>query len=469
MTPLRHFLVLLCFIPLSLAGCATTPSGIQRATQSLVPALQVEGRAYPPVSVEQQMREHRVPAVSVAFIDQGRIVWTKAWGLADVERGREATPATLFQAGSLSKPLSATAALRMVDAGTLSLDDDVNSRLHTWKVPPGDFGGKVTLRRLLSHTSGLMVSGFPGYPAGAPLPSATQILEGVPPANTPPIRLDAEPGSRWRYSGGGYVVVQTLLSDVGGKPFAEVMREQVLKPAGMVASTFEQPIPAAYATIATGHDDSGKPIAGRHHVYPEMAAAGLWTTPADLARWLLALDDLLTPPTLQAMLTEQKEQSRFGLGIGVAGSRNDPELSHAGANQGFRATFRYLPARRQGVVIMTNGENGASVAAPLLMALAKEYGWPGPKPNVIVPIEVAPAVLEEFTGTWVSADRPLEAAIFSADGKLFMRIGDEQSELVPTAKDVLTSLSGGTLRLERDESGKVQSLVFNGRKLRRKE
>jgi CubicO group peptidase (beta-lactamase class C family) len=468
MTRLR--LLVSSLLPLLLAACATAPPPAERALRTLVPPIQVQGRTYTPATVEQQMREHRVPAVSMALIDDGRIVWTQAWGLSDVEAGRKATTSTLFQAASVSKPVAATAALTLVDAGRLTLDEDVNTRLRTWQVPSSGFAGKVTPRRLMSHTAGLTVHGFPGYERGSALPSVVQILNGEPPANSAAIKVDIEPGSMWRYSGGGYVVLQTLLGDVTGKPFPQVMREQVLGHAGMRDSTFEQPIPdAALPRTATAYDDDGKPVEGQHHVYPELAAAGLWTTPADLAKWLLALDDLLTPATRNAMFTEQLEKSRFGLGIGLDGSGDDLVLSHAGSNRGFRATFRYLPARRQGVVIMTSSENGAAVVLPMLHALANQYGWPGIKATVLVPVETTAGALREIAGTYVPPDRPLELVISTEGDQAFMTVAGKTTEIIPTASDVFSSVQGGTLKFERDESGKITGVSFNGRKLRRKE
>jgi CubicO group peptidase (beta-lactamase class C family) len=456
------------------AACATTPAAppphVDQALRGLVPLTQVQGRTYTPLTVEQGMRENNVPAVSIAVIDDGRIVWSHAWGLADVEGGRQATTNTLFQAASVSKPVTATAVLRLVDKGRLSLDEDVSARLRSWTIPPFAFEGKVTPRRLISHTAGFTVHGFPGYKRDAAMPTVVQILNGEKPANNDPIKVDIEPGSAWRYSGGGYVVAQLLLSDITGKRFADLMREEVLVPAGMANSTFQQPVGASLISrTATAYDDNGKAIEGKHHVYPEMAPAGLWTTPSDLARWLLSLDKILAPETLKAMFTEQKEKSRFGLGIGVNGSGNDLEVSHSGSNKGFRAMFRYYPARRQGVVVMTNSDNGAAVVAPMMLALTKEYGWPVMKPTVIVPIEVSAATLGEYAGTFSPADRPLELVVTTEGTKAFMTLSGRKVEIVPTAKDVFTALQGGSLRFERDESGKVTKLNFSGRTLTRKE
>ena len=243
----------LLFSLLLLTACKKDPPPpptIDHALRALLPAIRVEGRTYTPATVEQRMQEHHVSAVSIAVIDAGRVVWARAYGLADVEEQRKATPQTLFQAASISKPVAATAALTLVDDGLLALDDDVNAKLRTWKVPPFAFEQKVTLRRLLSHTAGLTVHGFPGYAPAGPLPTGVQILNGVPPANTKAVRVDIEPGSQWRYSGGGYVVLQMLLSDVTHQPFPQIMRERVLGPARMRTSTYEQPIPAALRTLA---------------------------------------------------------------------------------------------------------------------------------------------------------------------------------------------------------------------------
>lgn len=429
--------------------------------RELVPATQVKGRAYAPATVEQLLSQHDVPAVSVAVIDDGRVTWAKAYGFADLEEQREATPRTLFQAASISKPVAASAALTLVDDGVLSLDEDVNAKLRTWKVPPFAFKEHVTLRRLLSHTAGLTVHGFPGYAPNGTIPTPVQILDGSPVANTKAVRVNIEPGSEWRYSGGGYVVLQTLLGDVTGKPFPALMRERVLGPAGMHASTYEQPIPAAARVhTATAYHGDGKAVVGKHHVYPEMAAAGLWTTPSELARWVLALDEVLSPATLKAMFTEEK--GNFGLGIAVGGRGKHREVSHGGSNEGFRCTLVYFPVRREGVVIMTNSDNGDAVVTPILHALAREYDWPGYRTSVIDAIDVAPATLADYTGTYRPPEIPIDIVITREKGALFMTFNNSTSELVPVKKDVFASVRGGQIPFERNGSGKVTALLLGG-------
>src|SRR5262245_60566542 len=210
-----------------------------------------------------RMKYYRVPAVSIAVIDDDAIAWTRAWGLADAAEGTPAGPETLFQAASISKSVAAVALLRLWEEGRLDLDHEVNRRLRSWQLPPSPLvtSEQVTLRRILTHTAGLSVSGFAGYRMGAPLPTLSQILDGSPPANNRPVRIVVAPGSAWRYSGGGFEVSEQLVSDVTGTPFVRFAAEAVLQPVGMASSTFEQPPPPALAArTASGHNLRGRPL-----------------------------------------------------------------------------------------------------------------------------------------------------------------------------------------------------------------
>src|SRR5947199_1476359 len=240
--------------------------------------------------VRTQMRRRHIPGLSLAVIQDGKIIRAKGYGVAEQGGERWVTASTLFQAGSISKSVAALGALRLVEQGKLALDEDVNAKLNTWKVPENSFTRekKVTLRGILSHTAGLTVHGFPGYAVNGPVPSLVQVLDGAKPTNTAPIRVDILPGSKWRYSGGGYTVMQQMIIELTGKPFPRFMEDAVLGPLGMNESTYEQPLPADKAKLtATGHSRDRSPIKGRWHIYPEMAAAGLWTTASDLARFAI--------------------------------------------------------------------------------------------------------------------------------------------------------------------------------------
>ena len=253
--------------------------------------------------------------------------------------------------------------------GKLALDEDVNLKLKSWKVPDSEFTKveKVTLRRLLTHSAGTTVSGFPGYESTVAVPTTIQVLNGEKPANTGPIRVDVEPGRAMRYSGGGFTIMQLLVGDITGKAFPQAMREFVLDPVGMTASTYEQPLPAAMRPRATlAYQRSGEPVQGGPHTYPEMAAAGLWTTPSDLAKVALDLEAgfagqpsrVLSATMVEQMLTHQRDG--YGLGIAVSGDGPSLRIGHGGANAGYRCQWVQYPNRRQGVIVMTNSDAGES-------------------------------------------------------------------------------------------------------------
>ena len=370
----RPFLLLVLlfalFRPIGVA-IAAEPGAIER---DLVVTVQGEHRH---VSLNEALTLLNVPSVSIALIDEGRIAFARAYG-------QDATPATLYQAASLSKFVAAIGAMRLVENGTLKLDEDVNETLRSWKVPGNTFDAthKVTLRGLLSMTGGIGVPGFVGYEVGAP--TLTQILDGASPANSPPVTVIAVPGSTYHYSGGGYEIAEALMQDAAGKPFPQLMRELVLDPMGMTDSSFDQPPNAALMARATsGHFGDGKELPGRFHLFPEHAAAGLWSTPTDLAKLLVQLAHtwqgfssiFLHRRTLQEMLTPQNG-GPYGLGAAVAGDGASLVLMKRGQNIGYQGYLILYPATGQGMVVMTNSDNGSKLAGALIKRAAAAYDWP---------------------------------------------------------------------------------------------
>ena len=259
---------------------ADTAERISRIEHSAAIVPQAEGKPPITLSISDLMEKFKVPALSIAVIDNFQIVWAKGYGVIAPDSKSPVTTKTLFQAGSISKPVAATAALHMVEQGKLALDENVNDKLKSWKVPDNEFTQteKVTLRRLMSHTAGLTVHGFPGYDVDAPLPTIVQILNGEKPANTDPIRVDIVPGTKFRYSGGGVTIEQLLMTDASGKPFPLLLRETVLDKIGMADSSYEQPLPPSRAAATAGGAYwDGKPVHDKWHIYPELAAAGLYS------------------------------------------------------------------------------------------------------------------------------------------------------------------------------------------------
>lgn len=366
------------------AGSAqTTTEQIRQVETGLLRRVQINGQPVQKFTIAERMQHWHVPGVSVAIVSSGVVAWAKGYGVRE-PGGSAVTPETLFQAASISKTGSAMTALRLAELGKLSLDEDVNLKLKSWKLPSSEAiqGEKVTLRRLLSHTAGTTVHGFPGYAQGGPIPTLPQILNGVKPANTAPVRVDVKPGTQWRYSGGGYEIVQQLIQDVTGKPFAEVTQELVLGPLQMTRSTYRQPLPERlWADAATAYNGEGAAIPGRWHVYPEQAAAGLWTTPSDLAKVILEIQKpgrVLTQKTVDLMNTPVLDH--YGLGLQLSDTDHQKAFSHGGANDGFRCMLWGYRDGGRGAVVMTNGDNGAQLAQEILAAIAATYHWPDFKP-----------------------------------------------------------------------------------------
>ncbi len=346
---------------------------------------------------------------------------------------------TLFQACSISKPVAVMTMLRLVDRGLLDLDEDVNRRLTSWQVPPtGEWQPAITLRQLASHSAGLSVHGFPGYAEGEDVPTPLQVLDGVRPTNTFGVRVELVPGTQFRYSGGGTVVLQQLLEDVTGKPFPQLARELVLEPLGMADSDYAQPLPEKlHDRAATAHDELGRPLAGRWHTYPEMAAAGLWTTPSDLATFAIAVQNayagadgaLLSPALATEMLTQQiPSADRMGgldaLGLGLFLADGGKRFGHSGGNAGFKCHLLAYRDTGQGAAVMTNGENGSYVVQKVFAAIASTSGWED-YPSELTPREVPSAeVLAGLVGTYRLRDNvTFEVAV--AGGGLEVAFGQQ--------------------------------------------
>ncbi|MDD5261335.1 MAG: serine hydrolase [Methylacidiphilales bacterium] len=334
--------------------------------------------------IARRMCERKITGLSLAVIEDGKISKVQCYGFTDQSGKSTVTPATLFQAGSISKPVAATAALHLVEQGRLSLDADVNTQLCTWKVPENGFTKEkpVTLRCILSHSAGLTVHGFPGYAVDSIVPSLVQVLDGAKPANSPAIRVDIVPGSKERYSGGGYTVMQQMMIDVTRQPFPKFMHDTVLKQFGMTNSTYEQPLSQELASkTATGYYDNGKAVQGRWHIYPEMAAAGLWTTAADLARFVIGIqkaatgesNPVISKDMARQMLTRQKDNA--GLGVFLRGEGKGLLFFHSGRDEGFDAAIEAFANTGQGAVIMINANDDSGVCNEIIEAIAKEYHW----------------------------------------------------------------------------------------------
>jgi CubicO group peptidase (beta-lactamase class C family) len=454
----------------SSAENAVVAARMLRVENGLLPGSVIKGRDAR-MKLTERMAFHNVPGVSIAVINDGKLEWAKGYGVLEAKGSRPVTTEALFQAASISKPIAAVASLALVEQGKLSLDENVNSKLTSWKLPDNKLTAAetVTLRRVLSHSAGLTISSFPGYAAAETVPTLIQILNGQqPPANTDPIRVDILPGKQLRYSGGGYTLLQQMMIDVTGKPFPDLLQEFVLGKIGMSHSTFAQPLPTELEGIASsGHRPDGEVLKGRWHTYPELAAAGLWTTPSDLARFALELinsaqgksNKVLSQKMARQML--RKESGSYGLGLSVGDIEGTTKFSHGGGNEGFTSIFVGYVETGQGAIVMTNSDKGPALFSEILRAIAQEYNWKDNHPREKMTMKIDSRKLALYSGPYDADGVPITIGLQS--GQLSIQaapLGTAPLKLFPSGEDrfYLLETDDFEVRFIKDKQGRVSEL-----------
>ena len=384
-------------------------------------------------TLAERMKFYHANGVSIAVIKDYKMEWAKGFGWADSAEQRPVTTTTLFQAGSNSKSLNAIGVLKLAQEGKLDLYSDINTYLKSWKFPYDSLskGKKIMIANLLSHTAGLTVHGFPGYEKGDTLPTLIQILNGQKPANTDAIRSMYEPSLKYEYSGGGTTISQLIVQDVTGQPYDKYMWENVLKPLGMTYSFYTQP-PAAdkQSLLATGYYNDGKAVKGKYHIYPEQAAAGLWTNPTDLSKYVietqLALEGksqkVLSQKMTELRLTPYKDSSA-ALGVFILNKNGIKYFTHGGVDEGFVSQYVGSFIGGYGVVVMTNTYNTA-LFNEIINSVAKIYNWknyytPVVKKEIIVP----DSILQTYIGKYKIETDTL-FVLRKTDG-MYLNVGDD--------------------------------------------
>jgi len=360
-------------------------------------------------NLEERMKLHKVTGVSIAVVHDFQLDWVKSYGWADVSEQRPVTEKTLFQAASISKSLNGVGVIKLAQEGKIDLDTDINQYLTSWKFPYDTVSKNkpITLGALLSHTAGLTIHGFPGYARGDSIPSLLQILDGQRPANTEAVRSFTEPGVHAIYSGGGTTITQLIVTDITQQPYDEYMQKTVLDPMGMTGSFYTQPPSLSDSSLlATGYKADGTPIEGKYHIYPEQAPAGLWTNPSDLSRYLIETalsyngksSKVLTPEFTKLRLKPVIEDA--ALGVFVRKNDSSYYFSHGGANEGFTCYYVGDVISGNGMVIMTNSDNG-SLASEVANSVATVYGWKDYyKPVLKTVVDVDETVLDSYVGKY---------------------------------------------------------------------
>ena len=476
------------------SACATAQPATRESAEvqaalrhGLRPSILKTGEPVPEWSLQERMAHHKVPGVAIAVLEDGVVVHAAGYGLRQAATRDAVDADTLFSVGSISKVIAATTTLRLVAQGRIALDRDVNHYLKSWRVPPAPeiADPVVTMRMLLSHTSGLSVHGFEDYLPGEALPTLVETLDGKPPAKNEPVRLQREPGTLCDYSGGGVMVEQQVIEDVTGMPLATAARAQVFDPIGMRRSTFENPLPAAHGNIAKAHDEAGRPTALPRgwQAFPEQAASGLWTSANDLGAFVAAViksyrgTGTLLPRTIATQMVTEVSPCPFGLGPELSGAGATRRFVHNGDNDSYHAAFEGYLESGDGFVILTNGKNSKQLRGEIRNALSDVLGH-GVKPLIrTIAFDLRAPPYADYAGAYrIDDDVPMDfrrklADSFGFDalevrlteGTMTVSVDDEDgpesSPLLPlTPARFIAPRFGIELEFHRDAHGSVRAV-----------
>lgn len=479
---MKNQLIFLLGSTFMLNACSTTidvnaqtiTNEINAIENNLIQAIQLKSDEKRNLNLQERMAYHNVPGVSIAKVKGGKIHWVKSYGVQDANTKIEIDNNTIFQAASVTKPITALAVLKLMQEGKLDLDADVNSYLKRWKVSNNEFtqNEKVTVRRLLTHTAGLNIHGYDGYRQSEGFPSAIEVLNGE--GNSRRAMVEETPGQRWRYSGAGYVILQLLIEDVSGQPFQQYMKNEILRPLGMNNSSYQQPLDASIQTnVSSAHDPRGEVIPGKWNNYPEMGPGGLWSTATDIAKYCMEIqkiytergEGILSKETIELMFTKHSERD-WGLGPKIEGDEESLRFRHDGKNEGFIAEFVAFANNGEAVVVMTNGDRGNRIAREILLSISDYFKWDSDKPLVIDSKIMTANELESYTGTYDWQERPgyFIEVIIEQGQLVLLAPGYPEDSLTPiNSNDFIDIETGLEVKFNKNENAVVTGLTWRGR------
>ncbi len=451
---------------------------IHQVENNLIPFVPVKG--FKGWNILDRMKYYKVPGVSIAVIKDYKIDWAKGYGLADTSQKIPVNTETMFSAGSISKFLMAVTALKMVEDGQIDLEKPINNYLTSWKIAQNDFTKKtpITLRMLLSHSAGTSQSSYFGFIPNQPLPTIVEILSGAKISETRPVVVNSEPNKEFRYSGGGSMIAQLALMDVSKQSFSNLTQQIIFDKLGMKNSTFEQPLPMKFKKQSSWAYSSASWFKGMPYVYPQQAAAGLYTTPTDLAKFFIDVQNsyigkgkILSQSMTEKMLTSQQNVSdgsyKEKMGIGPfliqRTDNTDPNgvyFEFTGVNAGFLAYGIASITGGNGVIIMLNsGDDVNGLGKELRRAVAKVYNWTNFLPKEIKPINLTDAKLDKAVGRYrMAAD---EVLYLKKEKNYWVENINEGSDIYcfPVAKDTLIFTDYNVKGFfKRNEKGEVIAL-----------
>ena len=333
------------------------------------------------INIQERMKELHVVGSSMVELENGLIDRTATFGYLNGEEKDIVNTQTLFHACSISKFLTGMLVLKLAEQQYFHLDDHVNNRLVSWKIPSNKYTKEVTLRNLLNHQSGIIdpPGSFSELSSMDSAPTMRELLEGNSPYCNTPITVHYEPESRFEYSDAAYCVIQQLIEDVMKKPFSEVVEEQIFKPLQMTNSRYK--VDQIDQNIASGHHKNGKVVIGKYPIYPYPAAAGLWTTPSDLAILMIELTNSLkgrstigvSAKAAGEIITPSDTIGWAGLGVFLESCEDGVEISSLGWGVGFQCMMVAFPNQESGLVIMTNTDLGVHQLKGLIGEIYQAY------------------------------------------------------------------------------------------------
>jgi CubicO group peptidase (beta-lactamase class C family) len=422
-------------------------------------------------NLEERMRHHKIQGVAIAVIHNFKTEWVRGYGWADAEEKIPVTAKTLFQAASISKSLNGVGMMKLVQDGIIDPDADINQYLKSWKFPYDSIskGKPITVAALLSHTAGLTIHGFPGYAWGDSIPTIIQVLDGKKPANTRAVRSFLEPGTKVVYSGGGTTISQLIIMDVTKQLYEKYMKENVLDPMGMKASFYNQPpLDPESKELATGYKADGIPVKGKYHIYPEKAAAGLWTNPADLSKYIIETalsNNGKSQKVLRPDFTRKRlEPVMEGAASGVFISKKDSAIyfSHSGGNEGFTCYYAGDLISGNGMVIMTNSDNG-SLNSEVANSVATVYEWKDYyKPVFKTVVYPGDSVLRRYVGKYIAGEEVYITRIEGRNLLISPYPGYWVNTFFTSDTDFFVREFQGDLKFVAGEAGKVTGISING-------
>lgn len=448
--------------------------GIQSISEGLQSTVRIKGKPSKLSSLKERMAHYNVPAVSIAFLKDNKISWTHTEGFIDLNNHRPIDENTVFQAASISKAVFASTLMKYRQDNGLNIDADINTLLKSWQLPAHQWASKnnVSLRQLLSHSAGTTVHGFAGYKHGSDVPSITSLLNGAKPANSAPVVVDIEPGTQFRYSGGGTTLAQLVLQDHAKSTITELAKKIIFEPLMMQHSSFSQPLVGNLkSNAAVAHNADGKPVVGGSHTYATLSAAGLWTTPSDLLRLVSQIqlaglgknNAFFSKSTIDEMLTPQIPP--MGIGFFIEGEDEITSFSHGGANEGFMAHLFAHTKTGDGIVIMTNGEKGTSLIDEIMIRASEIYHWDEFKPTEKSESRLTPKLFESIIGEYKITD-PFETTLVITEkrGGFLVNIGKfvKNEMFFPESERQLFSMTGMSLFLHPNDKGEVNHISFWG-------